>query len=179
MGESFRVVQHADHPEMIALPARLRSRSRVKHHRHTTARTIQHGDLGIDDQIAGANLAVTALASFLLYEPYGVAGIVAATAIATTISVIAQVVLLRTRLGGIEATRFISTTARVAVGSAVLAGVSYESWSLLDEALGRQLLGQIVAVSVALGLGGVAYLACSRLLRIPELDQILALARRR
>ncbi len=129
--------------------------------------------------IAGANLAVTAIASFFLYKPYGVAGIVAATAIATTVSVIAQVVLLRSRLGGIEATLFISTTVKVAVGSALLALVSYESWYLLDEALGRELLGQIIAVSVALGLGGIAYLACSRLLRIPELDQILAVVRRR
>jgi putative peptidoglycan lipid II flippase len=133
----------------------------------------------IPTAIAGANLAVTAIASFLLYKPYGVAGIVAATAIATTFSVIAQVVLLRSRLGGIEATRFISTTARVAVGSLLLAGVSYESWNLLDEALGRGLAGQVIAISVALGLGGMAYLACSRLLRIPELDQILSLARRR
>jgi putative peptidoglycan lipid II flippase len=133
----------------------------------------------IPTAIAGGNLAVTAIASFLLYKPFGVAGIVAATAIATTASVIAQVVLLRGRLGGIEATRFIGTTARVAVGSALLALVSYESWALLDDALGRGLAGQIISVSVALGLGGVAYLACSRLLRIPELDQILALARRR
>ena len=133
----------------------------------------------IPTAIAGGNLAVTAIASFFLYKPFGVAGIVAATAIATTASVIAQVVLLRPRLGGIEATRFISTTLRVAAGSALLALVSYESWVLLDDALGRGLAGQIVSVSVALGLGGIAYLACSRLLRIPELDQILALARRR
>lgn len=133
----------------------------------------------IPTAIAGGNLAVTVVASFFLYKPYGVPGIVAATAIATTLSVVAQVVLLRSRLGGIEATSFISTTARVTVGSAVLALVSYESWSLLDEVLGRGLLGQVVAVSVALGFGGIAYLACSRLLRIPELDQILSLARRR
>jgi len=133
----------------------------------------------IPTAIAGANLAVTAIASFLLYKPFGVAGIVAATAIATAVSVIAQVVILRSRLGGIEATRFIWTTARVTVGSVLLAGVSYESWNLLDQALGRGLLGQTVSVSVALGLGGIAYLACSRLLRIPELDQILSVARRR
>ncbi len=133
----------------------------------------------IPTAIAGGNLVVTIVASFFLYKPYGVPGIVAATAIATTLSVIAQVVLLRRRLGGIEATSFISTTVRVTIGSAVLALVSYQSWALLDEVLGRGLLGQMVAVSVALGLGGAAYLACSRLLRIPELDQILSLARRR
>jgi putative peptidoglycan lipid II flippase len=133
----------------------------------------------IPTAIAGANLVVTIVASFFLYEPFGVPGIVAATAIATTLSVVAQVVILRRRLGGIEATMFIATTARVLVGSAVLALVSYESWALLDEALGRELVGQIISVSVALALGGAAYLACSRLLRIPELDQILSLARRR
>jgi putative peptidoglycan lipid II flippase len=133
----------------------------------------------IPTAIAGGNLAVTAIASLLLYKPYGVPGIVAATAIATTLSVIAQVVLLRRRLGGIEATRFIATTARVLVGSAVLALVSYESWTLLDGVVGRELLGQAVSISVALALGGAAYLASSRLLRIPELDQILSLARRR
>jgi putative peptidoglycan lipid II flippase len=133
----------------------------------------------IPTAIAGGNLAVTVVASFFLYKPYGVPGIVAATAIATTLSVIAQVVILRRRLGGIEATSFITTTVRVTIGSAVLALVSYEAWSLLDEALGRELIGQIISVSVALALGGAAYLACSRLLRIPELDQILSLARRR
>jgi putative peptidoglycan lipid II flippase len=129
--------------------------------------------------IAGANLAVTALASFLLYRPFGVAGIVAATAIATTASVVAQVVILRSKLGGIEFGRLLWTTSRVAIGSVLLAAVSYETWNLLDEALGRHIFGQITSVSVALGLGGLVYLASSRLLRIPELDQILSLARRR
>ena len=48
--------------------------------------------------IAGANLAVTAIAAALLYKPYGVGGIVASTAIATTASVIAECVILRRAL---------------------------------------------------------------------------------
>ena len=40
--------------------------------------------------IAAANLTITALFSLLFYEPFGVGGIVAATAIATAASVIAQ-----------------------------------------------------------------------------------------
>ena len=129
--------------------------------------------------IAGANLAVTALGSFLLYKPFGVAGIVAATAIATAVSVAIQTVMLRTRLGGIEFGRFLFSCGRILIASAVLAGVSYEIWDVLDHALGRGLAGQIVSLGVALGLGGIAYLAVCQLLRVPELDQVLELLRRR
>jgi putative peptidoglycan lipid II flippase len=132
----------------------------------------------IPTAIAGVNLLLTAVGALFLYRPYGVAGIVAATAIATAVSVIAQVVLLRSRLNGIEGRALASSTIRIAIGSAVLALVSWQVWSLVDEAVGRELFGQILSVSLALGVGGLAYLACCRLLRVPELDQILALARR-
>lgn len=129
--------------------------------------------------IAGANLAVTAIGSFLLYKPYGVAGIVAATAIATAVSVAIQTIMLRTRLGGIEFGRFLSSGARIAVASLVLAGVSYEIWDLLDQALGRDLISQIISVGAGLGLGGIAYVAVCQVLRVPELEQVASLVRRR
>ena len=133
----------------------------------------------IPTAIAAGNLVVTAIASFLLYKPYGVAGIVAATAIATLISVAIQMVLLRSRLGGIQMPQLIASTTRIAIGSLVLAGVSWEVWDLLDQALGRGLIGQIVSLGAGLGLGGIAYLASCRILHVPELDEILALVRRR
>jgi len=133
----------------------------------------------IPTAIAGANLAITAIASFFLYKPFGVAGIVGATAIATTTSVIAQVILLRPRIGGIEAPAFIFSTVRILIASAVLAGVSYEIWDLLDHLVGRGLVGQIVSISLALATGGVAYVACCQLLRVPELEQVVNLVRRR
>ena len=49
----------------------------------------------------------------------------------------------------------------------------------LDNALGRGLLGQIVSLGVALGLGGLTYLGAAKLLRIGELEQIMRLVRRR
>ena len=45
--------------------------------------------------ISGANLLITAVAALALYGPFGVGGIVAATAIATAFSVIAESVILR------------------------------------------------------------------------------------
>jgi putative peptidoglycan lipid II flippase len=129
--------------------------------------------------IAGVNLAITAGASWALYEPYGVGGIVAATAIATTTSVIAQMVILRRELGGLELGRLLSSTLKITVGSAALAGVSYGLWTVLDDALGRSLWGQIGSLSIALGVGLAVYGAIAWLLRSPELGQMSRLVRRR
>jgi putative peptidoglycan lipid II flippase len=128
--------------------------------------------------ISGANLAVTALAALALYEPFGVGGIVAATAIATTASVIAQCVILSHELGGLELRRLADSALRIAAGAAALAGVSYGLWDLLDSALGRSLGGQLVSLSAGLAAGAAVYLGVVRALRVPELEQILRLLRR-
>jgi putative peptidoglycan lipid II flippase len=128
--------------------------------------------------IAVGNLAVTALAALGLYH-LGVGGIVAATAIATTASVVAQAVILRRLLHGLELGRLLDASLRITLAAAALAAVSFGVWDLLDGALGRGLVGQIVSLGAGLGLGGLAYLGMARLLRIAELDQILRLVRRR
>jgi putative peptidoglycan lipid II flippase len=132
----------------------------------------------IPTAIAGANLAITAAAAAALYSPFGLGGIVAATAIATAASVAVQIVILRRHLGRLELGRLIWTTGRVVVASAALAGVSYGVWRLLDEALGRGLGGQIASLAVGLGAGLCVYAGAVVLLRIPEAQQIWRLVRR-
>jgi putative peptidoglycan lipid II flippase len=129
--------------------------------------------------IAGANLAITAGAAAALYSPFGIGGVVAATAIATAISVAAETLILRRQLGRLELGRLVWTTARVVLASAALAGVSYGVWRVLDEALGRGLAGQIASLAVGLGAGLAVYVAAILLLRIPEGRQLWALLRRR
>ena len=63
--------------------------------------------------ISGMNLAITAAASAALYGPFGVGGIVAATAIATAASVAAEAWILRRELDGIEFGKLISSTLRI------------------------------------------------------------------
>jgi putative peptidoglycan lipid II flippase len=129
--------------------------------------------------ISGVNLLVTAGVSLALYREFEVAGIVAATVIATVASVVAQMALLRPMLGGLELRGFAFTVVRVALASAALAGVAYLVWSLLDDALGRDLFGQIASMTAALAAGAVVYAAASAALRIPELEQIRRLIPRR
>jgi putative peptidoglycan lipid II flippase len=129
--------------------------------------------------IAGANLSLTALAALALYGPFGVGGIVASTAIATAASVIAQTIILRRELGGLELGRLLDSALRIGAGSAALAGVSYLVWDMLDTALGRSLGAQVISLSAGLAGGAAVYLGVVRALRVPELEQIMRLLRRR
>ena len=128
--------------------------------------------------IAAGNLAITALGALALYH-LGVGGIVASTAIATTATVVAQAVILRRMLGGLELGRLLDAAIRISLAAAALAAVSFGVWDVLDGALGRGLAGQIVSLGTALALGGLVYIGAAKLLRIAELEQITRLLRRR
>jgi len=128
--------------------------------------------------IAGVNLGVTALAALALYSPFGVGGIVAATAIATIASVIAQAVILRRDLGGIEMGRLISSTTRVTIAAGALAAAAYVTWSGLDTALGESTVAQIASLGGGLAAGAAIYFSVVTLLRVPEASQLWRLVRR-
>jgi putative peptidoglycan lipid II flippase len=129
--------------------------------------------------LAVIDLVVSAVAALLLYEPFGVGGIVAGTGIGTTAAVVAQALILRREFGGLELGRLFSTASRITIASAALAGVGWVVWDLLDEALGRGLVGQVVSLGAGLAAGGLVYVAVAKLLRVAELEQITRLLRRR
>ena len=128
--------------------------------------------------VAASNLVVDVIFSFALYSPFGVGGVVAATVIATVSSVIAQTVILRRQLHGLDLGRLFETTARVVFAAALLAGVSYLVWHGLDQELGRSTIAQIVSLGVALAAGFATYFVAVLALRVPEANQIVRLVRR-
>lgn len=132
----------------------------------------------IPTAVAALNLLITAAVSAALYKPFGVAGIVAATALATLASVIAQMVVLRGQLGRIELGTLIDGAVRITVASALLAGVSWLIWEQLDGALGRGLGGQIISLGIALLAGAAVYLGAVLAMRVPEAKQLLGVLRR-
>jgi putative peptidoglycan lipid II flippase len=129
--------------------------------------------------LATIDLVVSALAALALYAPFGVGGIVAGTGIGTTVAVVAQAVILRRRFDGLELRRLFSTASRITIAAAALAGVGYMVWDVLDEALGRGLLGQIASLALGLGAGLAVYLLVAKLLRVAELEQMSRLLLRR
>jgi putative peptidoglycan lipid II flippase len=128
--------------------------------------------------LAGMDLVVSTLAAWALYKPFGTGGIVAGTGIGTSAAAIAQAVVLRRELGGLEIGRLLDTTVRILVASAALAAASYGVWKLLSSGLGDDLVGQIVSLVGGLAAGALVYLGVARLLRIAELEQIMRLLRR-
>jgi putative peptidoglycan lipid II flippase len=128
--------------------------------------------------ISGLNLAVTAIVALALYSPFGVGGIVVGTVVATIASVVAQAVVLRRLLAGIELGQLIDNAVRVTISAAALAGVSYLVWYGLDDVLGRDTIAQIISLGIGLAAGFVTYVAAVLALRIPEAAQIVRLIRR-
>ena len=74
-----------------------------------------------------------------------------------------------------EAGRSLAAALRMLAAAALLAGVAYGAWYGLDEALGRSLPAQVVAVGVAIAAGLAVYAAAVWALRVPEARQIRAL----
>jgi putative peptidoglycan lipid II flippase len=129
--------------------------------------------------LATLDLVVSALGAFFLYKPFGTGGIVAGTGIGTTAAVVAQAIVLRHEFDGLELKRLFATGVKITIAAVLLAGVSYGVWGVLDSALGRGLIGQIVSLGTGLGLGGLVYFVAAKLMRIAELEQIMRLLRRR
>src|SRR3954451_15263245 len=118
--------------------------------------------------VAGSNLIVDVIFSFAFYSPFGIGGVVAATVIATISSVVAEAVILRRQLHGLDLPRLFETAARVLVAAALLAGVSYLVWYGLDQQLGRGTIAQIISLGLALAAGFATYFVATLALRVPE-----------
>jgi putative peptidoglycan lipid II flippase len=123
--------------------------------------------------IAAINLGVNVGVSVALYKPFGIPGIVIGTAVASAAMTLAQVHFLRRELHGrLDIRRTLIVVAQILVASALLAGVSYGLWYVLDHALGVGLIAQLISVGVALVVGAVVYAAVVLAVRIPEAWQI-------
>jgi putative peptidoglycan lipid II flippase len=122
--------------------------------------------------LSGLNLAVNAALAAALYEPLGIPGIVLGTVAGTVAMCVAQGWILRGELGGVEGARTLGAGLRMLIGAALLAAASYGIWYGLDQALGRELLGQIASVLGAIAAGLAVYAAAVWALRVPEARQI-------
>src|SRR5688572_6525432 len=107
--------------------------------------------------LAGLNLVVNAVAALALYKPFGVGGIVIGTVIGTVGMTVAQGLLLRPDLGGVEGRETLSAGLYMLVAGALLGILSWATWAILDDVLGRALLAQAVAVGTGIAVGLAAY----------------------
>jgi putative peptidoglycan lipid II flippase len=129
--------------------------------------------------LATANMVLDAAVSVALYKPFGIAGLVIGTAVASLGMTLGQGLVLHRRLGDIEARDTVAAMFLIALSASALGAVSYAVWWALDSLLGRSLPAQVVSVGLALGAGSAVYVRCATILQIRELEQIRALVRSR
>ena len=134
----------------------------------------------IPTALAAANLVVNLALSLLLYKPFGIAGPVIGTAVASAGMTFSQVRYLRPQLdGSLQGHETLRATGKILLASALLAVVLYGVWWPVDRAVGdATATARLLAVSLALAAGAAAYVAAIRFLRVPEAEQIGAFLHR-
>jgi putative peptidoglycan lipid II flippase len=124
--------------------------------------------------LAAASLVVNAVLSFAFYEPFGIAGVVLATAISSLVMTLQQVYYLRRELGGFEIARTLRALITMGLAAGVAGAIAYGTHWALDEALGRSLAAQLVAVGVAVATAFVSYAGLTLVARVPEARSLAA-----
>jgi putative peptidoglycan lipid II flippase len=134
----------------------------------------------IPTRLAATNIVVDIVVSIALYKPLGIAGLIIGTISANIVMTGLQFHRLRIGLNGrLEGAQTTMITARILIASALLAGVSWVVWKLLDEALGGSLPAEIVSVGAAAVAGLLVYVRAVLVMRIPEAHQVGNLIRAR
>jgi putative peptidoglycan lipid II flippase len=134
----------------------------------------------IPTRLAAMNIVVDIVVSVGLYKPLGIAGLIIGTIVANIVMTALQFHRLRTGLNGrLEGGQTTMITVRILVASALLAGVSWGVWRLLDDLLGSSLPAGIVSVGAAAAAGLFVYVRAVLIMRIPEAHQVSGLVRAR
>jgi len=128
-------------------------------------------------KIAGVGLVLNFILDLVLYRPLGVAGIPLATSVVSLITFLMLLDALRRRVGRIDTAWLTDGFLRCTAAAGVLAVMSWATWHILDGALGGSLPAQVIAVSAALGVGTVSYVAAAQAFAVPELSQLARLRR--
>jgi putative peptidoglycan lipid II flippase len=132
----------------------------------------------IPTRLAAINIVVDVIVSIGLYKPFGIAGLIIGTVAANAVMTALQLHRLRIGFNGrLEGAQTTMITARIALASALLAGVSWVVWYLLDRLLGRSLPAQVVSVGAAAAAGLWLYTRAVLAMRVPEAHQVSRLIR--
>jgi putative peptidoglycan lipid II flippase len=132
----------------------------------------------IPTRLAAINIIVDIIVSIALYKPLGIAGLIIGTVVANALMTALQLQRLRTGFNGrLEGTQTTMITARILLASALLAGVSWGVWKLLNELLGGSLAAQIASVGGAAAAGLFVYVRAVLAMRVPEAHQVSRLIR--
>jgi putative peptidoglycan lipid II flippase len=130
-------------------------------------------------RFAAISIVVNAVVSLALYKPLGIAGPVIGTAIASATMAALQWRGVREQLHGLEERDTLVAAFGMLVGAAALGLVSYVVWAIVDDALGRSLIAQVLSLGLGLAAGAFVYLRAVLFIGVPEAESTWAMVRRR
>jgi putative peptidoglycan lipid II flippase len=132
----------------------------------------------IPTRLAAMNIVVDIVVSIALYRPFGIAGLIIGTVLANAVMTALQLHRLRIGFNGrLEGAQTTMITARIAVASLLLAGVSWLVWRLFEGVLGVSPGAQIASVGAAAAVGLFVYVRAVLAMRVPEAHQVSRLIR--
>jgi putative peptidoglycan lipid II flippase len=132
----------------------------------------------IPTKLAAVNIVVDIIVSVAFYKPFGIAGLVIGTVAANMVMAALQIHRLRIGFNGrLEGAQTTMITARIALASALLAGVSWVVWFALDSVFGQSLPAQLISMGAAVAAGLWVYIRMVLAMRIPEAHQVHRLIR--
>lgn len=132
--------------------------------------------------VLGSGLAVlTNLVAILLLHPVlGFRGVALGTSFGSLVNILVLVTAFERRVGGLRGHGLLAAAGRMTAAAAAMGAACMLCLRGLEGAFGTHGLGAQLATGLGPVLVGVlCYAAAARALRIPEVDAILALARRR
>ncbi len=104
----------------------------------------------------------------ILFRPLGLGGITLATSLVSIATFLALLVMLAPRMGGLRVGWLIDGALR-ALGASVVSGLAALAvWAVVDDAAGRDLIGQVASTGAALVAAVIAFLIAAWALRLPE-----------
>lgn len=131
----------------------------------------------IPTKVALATLGANIVLDAAFFTTVGTSGIPLATSIASAVGFVLLLVLLRRELGGLDIRWLADGLVKMLVAGVWLGALSWATWTLMDDALGRSIPGRILSVAIAMGAGLGAYLASARAMSLPELAAVARVAR--
>jgi putative peptidoglycan lipid II flippase len=104
-----------------------------------------------------------------MFAAFGVQGLAAGHAIAYVFGVSVQGWVLSRRIGGIDGRRVVDAAVRIAAAAVGMGVIVWVVHRVTDAVMGDTAVGDIAAVGVPVGVGALAYLVLSHLVRVQEL----------
>lgn len=109
-------------------------------------------------------------AGMVKYAGLGHAGLALSTSVVALFGFLVLLLVLRTRISGVEGTRLLVSFCKIAAASALMAAACAASSHAIRNSLGLSTSARIIDLAVSIPLGLAVFYAACKLIQVPELE---------